>query len=267
MATTPNHDALGKRKADEITTSGTEEEDIANDPEESRFKRPIIEVTETRRWDIDMEMPQGKPRPKFVGELEEHRVSGAGTVEDPMIMWLGKIPIDTETKQANEEIARRAAWSLTTITHIYIRCAAQASKFVDRDGKRISIWNPDSICFHHETTLADPHISLALGTSAENLVLYGFINVAVDENSRPIDFATSRNPEHVIDGDDRIFELFPYEADQQCCAPYCREDHQIISAFEHVGWLKPMATISATVPMTSLNFSTTTVPVLTRQGD
>ncbi|KAI0838442.1 hypothetical protein F5Y06DRAFT_303764 [Hypoxylon sp. FL0890] len=187
-----------------------------------------MDPTETKYWDMGMKIPQGRPRPKFIGESEEDRISGSGTVKDPKIVWLGKIPLDAETKKANEDAARRAASSLKTITHIYIRCAAQSTKFVDRDGKRISIWNPDSIRFWHRTTAADPHISLALGTNADNLVLHGYINVAVDENDNPTDFATSRNPDYVVDGDDRIFELFPYEADEQYCAPYCHIDHKVL---------------------------------------
>ncbi|KAI2464918.1 hypothetical protein F4781DRAFT_411192 [Annulohypoxylon bovei var. microspora] len=223
MATTPELSPLGKRKADEITADEIEEgeaTDIVGEPESKKVKVDHMDVVDGR-WNIGMEMPQGKPRPKFIGESEEDRASGDGTVEDPKILWLGKIPLDAEVKRANEDIARRAALDLETITHIYIRCGAQSSKFVDRDGKRILIWNPDSINFHHRTTAADPHMSLAFGTDADNLVLYGYINVTVDENGKPTDFAASRNADYVVDGDDRIFELFPFEAQQHDCSPYC----------------------------------------------
>ncbi|KAI1099057.1 hypothetical protein F4804DRAFT_337604 [Jackrogersella minutella] len=223
MATTPEQHYAGKRKADEITTDQFEEGEVVDVPEEPKSKKVKVDHADVihERWNVGMEMPQGKPRPTFIGESKKENVSGNGTVEDPMIVWLGKIPRDADSKEANEDIARRAAFSLEDITHVYIRCAAQSSKFVDRDGKRIHIFNPDTIHFHHRTTAADPHMSLAFGTEADNLVLYGYINVAIDENGRPTDFATSRDTDHVVDGDDRIFELFPYEADQQHCSPYC----------------------------------------------
>ncbi|OTA92707.1 hypothetical protein M434DRAFT_396268 [Hypoxylon sp. CO27-5] len=188
-----------------------------------------MDHTETKRWNFHMEIPQGKPRPKFVGEFEKHRVSGSGSVGDPAIMWLGNIPLNVEEKEANEGIVRWAVSSLDAITHIYIIYGTRFTKFVDRDGQRICIWNPDSgIHFHHGTTAADPHISLVTGTNEDNLVLYGYINVVVDEYGKPTGLARYRNPEHVVDGDDRILELFPYEEDQHYCAPYCQDDHEVL---------------------------------------
>ncbi|KAI1139093.1 hypothetical protein F5Y05DRAFT_412196 [Hypoxylon sp. FL0543] len=261
MATTPVHLASVKRKADEITTDEVEE--VVDVQDEPNPKKPKIDLTGIKGWNIGMELPQGKPRPKFIGESEEDRVSGSGTVEDPKILWLGKAPLDAENKKANEDVVRRAASSIKTITHIYIRSATKTIKFVDRDGKRICIWNPDVINFGHKTAAADPYISLAFGTNADNLVLYGFINVAVDDNGKPTDFATSRNPDHVVDEDDRIFELFPYEEDQQYCAPYCNADHKVlIDACEF-----KLAMITSTpVLMKSQDLSTTIVHVYGREG-
>ncbi|KAI1378069.1 hypothetical protein F4677DRAFT_443983 [Hypoxylon crocopeplum] len=226
---TPNRESPGKRKADEITVDendGEEAGEISEEPETKRIKAESQSKEELmnsihKRWDTDMEMPRGGPRPKFIGESEEDRTSGSGTVDDPLIVFLGKIPVDEEIKIANQDIAREAALRFKSITHIYIRCAAQSSMFVDRDGKRIPIWNPDRILFYHETKAADPHISLMFGTDASNLVLHGYINVTVDEDGKPTDFASSRNEDYVVDGDDRIFELFQYDLDQQDCAPYC----------------------------------------------
>ncbi|KAI0101430.1 hypothetical protein F4776DRAFT_669039 [Hypoxylon sp. NC0597] len=235
MAASPNHNAPDKRKADEIVPDEAEEGEIAVFSEEPTPKKARIDRTETGHWNVDMEMPRGKPRPTFDGEFEEHRVSGSGSVGDPAIMWLGKIPLDVEVsqaffvataaKEANEDIVRWTASRLDGITHIYIRCATQSTKFVDRDGKRICIWNPDSIHFYHRTVAADPHISLAMGTNEDNLVLYGYINVDVDKDGKPVDLATYRNPDYVVDGDDRNLQLFPYEEEQHYCIPYCLADH------------------------------------------
>ncbi|KAI4859809.1 hypothetical protein F4820DRAFT_462192 [Hypoxylon rubiginosum] len=174
-----------------------------------------------KRWNVGMEMPKGKPRPTFIGESEKDRRSGSGTIEDPMIVWLGKIPDDAEVKTANEDIARQSAEKLEAITHIYIRCAVQDCKFIDRDGKRIHIWNPDSIHFHHGTATADPHMSLAFGTNAYNLVLYGYVYVDVDEDGKPTGLATGRDAENVDNEDDRVLELFVHDDEQLDCAPYC----------------------------------------------
>ncbi|KAI0122374.1 hypothetical protein F4814DRAFT_458060 [Daldinia grandis] len=143
-------------------------------------------------WNKGMDMPSGKPRPRFVGETEEYRISGSGTVEDPEIIWLGVIPGDVIAREANEDIVWKAARSLRTITHVYIRCAVQSTMYVNRDGKRIHIWNPDRIDFYHRTRPADPHIAVAFGTTPYNLVLYGFIHVATDDNGSPVDFAAYR---------------------------------------------------------------------------
>lgn len=248
MVSTPEHISLGKRKAEEIAADQIE----VDSPEEPSPKKIRVDQTDEvnnprvllarkikyygdlsapgeitpshdnrHRWDFGMEMPKGKPRSTFIGESEEDRRSGSGSVEDPMIIWLGKMPVDAKVKTANEDIVYQAAQKLETITHIYIRCAAQATKFVDRDGKRIPIFNPDVIHFHHGKTAADPHLSLAFGTNADNLVLYGYIHVDLDDDGKPTGFAASRSAENVEDGDDRIFELFVHDDDQQDCAPYC----------------------------------------------
>ncbi|KAI2603432.1 uncharacterized protein GGS25DRAFT_526465 [Hypoxylon fragiforme] len=237
MAESPIETLPSKRKADEIVDDEVEEDEegeTTDSPLEPEFKKvktedqpedkpegdPAVAVDD-KRWNADMEMPKEKSRPHFLGESDARRRSGSGTVDDPLIVWLGKMPKDSEIKEANEDIARRTALELGLITHVYIRCAAQSSKFVDRDGKRIPIWNPDTIAFQHETKEADPHLSLAFGTNSTSLVLYGYVNVTVDEEGKPIDFATSRIEDHVVDGDDRILEIFEYEATQQDCAPYC----------------------------------------------
>ncbi|KAI1759202.1 hypothetical protein GGR53DRAFT_514325 [Hypoxylon sp. FL1150] len=254
MAPTSEQVSLGKRKAKEIAAgqiegdaddaseesaskkvkvdqSNEETIGVVSSPEEISYDLEEGEVvasneitpghTRPQCWDIGMEMPRGKPRPAFMGESEEDRRFGSGSVEDPMIVWLGKMPIDPEVKTANEVIARQSAGKLETVTHVYIRYAAQATKFIDRDGKRIPIFNPDGIHFHHGIAAADPHLSLAFGTNADNLALYGYIHVDVDENGKPMGFATSRNAENVEDGDDRIFELFLHNDDEHDCAPYC----------------------------------------------
>ncbi|KAI1653487.1 hypothetical protein F4813DRAFT_399882 [Daldinia decipiens] len=172
-------------------------------------------------WNKGMDMPLGKPRPRFVGETDQDRISGSGTIEDPELVWLGAIPSDTITREANEDIVRKAARSLETVTNVYIRCAVQSTMYVDRNGKRIHIWNPDRINFRNRTRRTDPHIAVAFGTTPDNLVLYGFIHVAIDENGKPVDFAAYRDNKYVLDGDDRVFELFKYNADQRDCGPYC----------------------------------------------
>ncbi|KAL7619457.1 hypothetical protein AAE478_009996 [Parahypoxylon ruwenzoriense] len=263
MAETPRRESLVKRKADEISTDdieAVEETPVSEGPESKRFKGEFQSQEDRserhdvhERWTLDMGLPEGRPRPVFTGETEEERLSGSGTVEDPLIVWLAKIPppdSDAGIITANQDIARQAAMSLGDITHVYIRCAAQTSKFVDRDGKRIPIWNPDNIYFRHRTAPADAHLALAFGTDADTLVLHGYVNVDVDEDGKPIDFATSRNPENVVDGDDRIFELFPYEEEFKDCAPYCPDHantvgsttpkgYSITGATELVGRLKP----------------------------
>ncbi|KAI2606764.1 hypothetical protein GGR54DRAFT_620046 [Hypoxylon sp. NC1633] len=219
MANSSEGHSLGKRKTDDIAVDeyGDGNADvISGGPITKRAKMGSKDV----RWSIDTEIPNGRPRPKFIGESED-RKAGSGKVKDPLIIWLSKVPVDAEARRANHAIARRAALKIGSITHVYIRCGTQSSRFVDRDGKSIHIWNPDIISFQHRTAVADPHISLAFGTDADNLVLYGYVNVAIDERGNPVDFATTRDKDIVIDGDDRIFELFEYRADEQDCAPYC----------------------------------------------
>ncbi|KAI1204763.1 uncharacterized protein F4807DRAFT_454468 [Annulohypoxylon truncatum] len=218
--TSPIRVTSGKRKADEITGYEYEEGETVNFPEEPEPKKAKVDHTSTasRRWDIGMEMPQGRRRPHFI---RNDSISGHCTLDDPEILWLGKAPLNAETKKANEDIARRAASRLGTVTHVYIICGAQSSKFVDRDGKRIHLWHPDSIRFHHQKTAADPHMFLAFGTKPDHIVLYGYVNVTVDEDGKPTDFATSRNSEYIVDGDDRIFELFSYEDEEHDCSSYC----------------------------------------------
>ncbi|XXH01711.1 hypothetical protein Hte_008072 [Hypoxylon texense] len=241
MATTPDQFSLGKRKAEEISADQSEGE-VLDSSEEPPSKKPKVDQDEEavdvsedavpqtvqgkddgrKRWNVGMEMPKGKPRPTFIGESEMDRQSGSGTIEDPMIIWLGKIPVDAEVKTANEDIARQSAEKLEAITNIYIRCAAQDRKFVDRDGKRVRIWNPDSIPFYRHTIAADPHMSLAFGTNADNLVLHGYVHVDVDEAGKPTGLATARSAENIDEEDDRILELFVHDDDQHDCAPYCR---------------------------------------------
>ncbi|KAI0886772.1 uncharacterized protein GGS22DRAFT_199129 [Annulohypoxylon maeteangense] len=217
----PERSSLGKRNADEITTNEVEEV-VADAQEEPEFKKVKVDHISPahKLWEIGMEIPQGKRRP-HLGKLTHDSESGSGSIEDPKIIWLGKVPHDSKTKKANEDIARRASSRLETITHVYIVCGTQSSKFVDRDGKRIHLWYPDGIHFQHKTTAADPHMFLAFGTKPDHVVLYGYINVTVDETGKPTDFATSRNEDFVVDGDDRIFELFPYEYEEHDCSPYC----------------------------------------------
>ncbi|KAI1385839.1 uncharacterized protein F4822DRAFT_355974 [Hypoxylon trugodes] len=223
METTPTQTPITKRKADDMAIDEDVEAQVAATPEEPASKKVKTDSTEAahKHWNADMEMPEGKARPKFNGEDEEDRASGSGTVEDPKLVWLGKVPLDAELREANQTLAREAALSLDEVTHVYIRYAAQSNKFINRDGDRIRIFNPDTILFGHRSAKADPHMSLAFGTDAGTLSVYGYINVDVDEDGNPVDFASSRNPEYVIDGDDRIFELFFYEDEQQDCAPYC----------------------------------------------
>ncbi|KAI1395007.1 hypothetical protein F4819DRAFT_506264 [Hypoxylon fuscum] len=239
MATTPERRTASKRKADEIAVDENEQAKTVKASEEPAPKKAKTEHTEDgpvetvelvqmklpdhcpKRWNVGIEMPKGKPRPKFTGDSESKRKSGEGTVGDPMITWVGTIPSDAEIRTANEGFACRAAKSLKKVTHVYIRCATQSSMFVDRDGKRIPIWNPDTIQFHHRTVEADPHMCLAFGTEARNLVLYGYVHVVIDESGKPTGFATVRNDNKLVDGDDRIFELFEYDAQQNDCAPYC----------------------------------------------
>ncbi|KAI0379359.1 hypothetical protein F5Y04DRAFT_282784 [Hypomontagnella monticulosa] len=229
MAATPERNPERKRKADEITKDEIEgeikerDEVKVNDSEEPASKKAKQDPVETvhKRWNADMEVPQGKPRPRFTGEYKKGRISGSGTVDDPLIVWLGKVPSNQEVRKANEDVVRGVALSLKIVTHVYIRCGTQSNKFIDRDGKRILLWNPDIIPFHHRTTTADPHMSVAFGTDPDNLVIQGYINVATDDNGKPTGLATSRNPDCVEDDDDRILELFPYGFYEQYCEPYC----------------------------------------------
>ncbi|OTB02085.1 hypothetical protein M426DRAFT_25094 [Hypoxylon sp. CI-4A] len=228
----PDLEVFGKRKADAMSSIDEVEgeitdNDAAEEPRPKKAKTEDAKVTHThaqnipKRWNLDMEIPQGRPRPKFLGESEEARRSGSGTVEDPLIVWLGKPPADAAIKQANESLARRSVEELQTITHIYIRCGAQSSMFVDRDGKRIPIWNPDVIRFVHETAPTNPHMSLAFGTNADSLVLYGYVNVSVDDDGVPSGFSEPDRDGDGVDGDGRILEFFVYEEEEKHCKPYC----------------------------------------------
>lgn len=220
MESNLTQDASFKRKADEISLERNEE--IMNTASHSEGPPPKKTKTDDdfEPWNEGMDMPLGKLRPRFVGETEDRR-SGSGTVEDPELVWLGAIPDDAIAREANEDIVWKAARRLETVTHVYIRCAMQSTMYVDRDGKRIHIWNPDRIDFRYKTRRTDPHIAVAFGTTPDNLVLYGFIHVATDENGKPVDFATYRDDQHVLDGDNRVFGLFKYNADQRDCGPYC----------------------------------------------
>ncbi|KAI1453740.1 hypothetical protein F4805DRAFT_478212 [Annulohypoxylon moriforme] len=219
----PRRTSPSKRKADEITIDETEDGEVVNTQEKHEPKKIKLEHRSNapRRWDIGMEMPQGKRRPHLTRDFANDHTSGDGTVDDPKIVWLGRVPRDAEKKDANEEMARKAASRLETITHVYIVCGTQSSKFVDRDGKRIHIWYPDTIPFQHKAAAADPHMFLAFGTKPDHVVLYGYINVTVDESGKPTDFEELRNADYVVDGDDRILELFSYEDEEYDCSSYC----------------------------------------------
>ncbi|KAI5859801.1 hypothetical protein GGS23DRAFT_599989 [Durotheca rogersii] len=225
--------SFGKRKVGEIATDETREDMASPTTEEPQPKRAKTETASEeengdgpKRWYPGMQVPEGRPRPKFVGEDDEARISGSGTVEDPAIMWLGKMPsrdAGGAIRAANEEVARQAAQRLGCgITHVYIRCAAQASKFVDRDGARIPVWNPDRIWFAHGAAAAAPHLALAFGTAADNLVLHGYVGVAVDGAGRPTGLAASAGGD-VEDGEDAdgALDLAPYAETPRDCAAYC----------------------------------------------
>ncbi|KAI1643647.1 uncharacterized protein F4817DRAFT_368217 [Daldinia loculata] len=261
MESNLTQDASFKRKADEISLERNEE--IMNTASHSEGPPPKKTKTDDdfEPWNEGMDMPLGKLRPRFVGETEDRR-SGSGTVEDPELVWLGAIPDDAIAREANEDIVWKAARRLETVTHVYIRCAMQSTMYVDRDGKRIHIWNPDRIDFRYKTRRTDPHIAVAFGTTPDNLVLYGFIHVATDENGKPVDFATYRDDQHTNVTADPIVPVMQGTRFQLTLANLqCPWDvlftipkgSLTTSVFEHAGRPRVIVTIIALAPMTLVN--------------
>ncbi|KAI1088578.1 hypothetical protein F5B19DRAFT_470690 [Rostrohypoxylon terebratum] len=206
-----------KRKADEVCTLNYDDEGTVDAPMGPRPKRIKADHAESgnRRWDLSMGIPRGRPQFLEVCTL------GNSTIDDPEIVWIGDVPGDVEAKEMNEYVARKAALKLNIITHVYIIYGARSHMFVDRDGKRVNAWHSNDMNFQHQEFAADPHMCLAFGTGPDHVNVYGYVNVIVDENGNPMDFATTRNADHVVDGDDRIFELFEYNPDQGDCSAYC----------------------------------------------
>ncbi|CAJ2509487.1 Uu.00g145130.m01.CDS01 [Anthostomella pinea] len=187
------------------------------------------------RWNSDMKMPEegllGRPAMELMSELSSQCFVGSGTIEDPRIVWLGLIPclpredpkevpeIDNVQKKANENIARIAAQSIGC-SHVYIRCTNHSTKLVYMDGKRVALYDQYGRQNGWETMPADPHLTLLFGMSLGTVCIHGHATVRLDENKTPIDFASTRIPELVVDGDDRILELFRW-IDPMYCYPYC----------------------------------------------
>ncbi|KAI1442842.1 hypothetical protein F5Y02DRAFT_420611 [Annulohypoxylon stygium] len=272
----PRYNRADKRKINEVSILNYDDDVIANAPKGPRSKRiktdhPKSANTANKQWDLSMEMPQGKTRLHFTRDFTDVRISGNATTDDPEIVWLGRVPDDAEAKRANEYIARQAALKLNTITHVYIIYGTQSRMFVDRDRKRVHAWHVDDMKFKYRVLAADPHMFLAFGTGQDHINLYGYVHVTVDQKGNPTDFATSRNADHVVDGDDRIFELFEYDFDQGDCSPYCpthakgERDFSTITVVDHVGGLSRSMIITAPVPTIRLIFLTTIALVFMKE--
>ncbi|KAI1807496.1 hypothetical protein F4811DRAFT_475547 [Daldinia bambusicola] len=217
-----------KRKADEISTDENEKQlSIPTGPARKEAK---TDKNDPKPWEKGMEIPLGKPRPRYnlrvgnsgnPGDFEErkppHR-SGRGTTENPAVIWLVKPrPL---SRVAIEAAVKEAAQSIGKITHIYIRSRVARWMFFDRDWKKVFVQNYYPVPASYAQLKTNRRfVSVGFGTTPDNLVLYGFVYVRANAKGHVIGLDSVQKHSHA--GDKKVLELFEYKTEPLDCGPYC----------------------------------------------
>lgn len=155
---------------------------------------------------------------------------GEGTLDNPLVIWAARLTSDQRRElavpefeheedlyraiDANADMAKTAAIR-AGCTVAWIICPVHASKYVyDRDGQKIAIkWDRNGNPLQYRVAVADPHLTVKLGTSEDWCHLHGHINVVVDKRGFPTDFMKSSQrlqEGHLTNNDNRTMELFEW---------------------------------------------------------